>query len=350
MTTFGFATEGIELVRLFKDQVADRICKLAYLTPLSHKPTTTKLTQHLQVLITGPSQGGIGAETAISLAHAGPRMLLLAGRSLERIQPVIDTIHSINPSVTTKFIQTDLTSQASVRKAAQSILESPPDEIPRIDVLINNAAVMAGPLTRTPEDGHELQLAAAHLGHFTLTNHLVPKLADKARIVNVSSQGTKGGNVRFDDPNYLVRPREYVSFEAYGQAKTANVLFTIALNKRLASATRGIRSFSLHPGSVQTPLQRHIGTMDPAELQAAIKVILRDSGGAMPPTKTLQQGCATTLRAALDPDLDPAEGVFLHDCQVTTDITVVAPWALDEQGAEKLWTLSEELVGERFEW
>lgn len=294
------------------------------------------------VLITGPSEGGLGAETAISLAHGNPSLLILVGRNLSKIQPTINAIHAINPSIAVKFVSADLTSPKSVRQAANEILND--SSITHIDVLINNAAVMASPYELTA-DGFELQFATAHLGHFVLTNHLLPKLkvsTGQTRVINVSSKGSILGGIRWDDPNYVKGPDEYNAWTAYGQAKTANVLFTLALNKRLLSKT-GIRSYALHPGGIYTNLVRYMND----ELWEEAKQRVWKGGEV--PFKTLQQGCATTLRAALDPALEKEEGVFLSDCQLTNDSEIVAPWALDEGNAERLWGLSEELVGEKFE-
>ncbi|KAK3954510.1 short-chain dehydrogenase [Pseudoneurospora amorphoporcata] len=297
---FDLNTEGVDVVRHLQDRVSGRT-----------------------FLITGPSEGGIGAETAISLAHGNPALLILVGRTLTTIQPTIDAIHAVNPSISVKFIAADLTSLNSVREAACEILNDA--SITHIDVLINNAAVMASP--------YELTLkTSAGTGK------------PQTRIINVSSKGSiLGSGIRWDDPSFTRRPEEYNAWDAYGQAKTANVLFTLALNKRLLAKT-GIRSYALHPGVIYTNLLRY---MD-GELMEEMKQ--RAWKGQEISSKTLQQGCATTLRAALDPELEKeADGVFLKDCQFTKDPEIVAPWALDEGGAEWLWGLSEGLVGEKFE-
>ncbi|KAK3391005.1 hypothetical protein B0H63DRAFT_429793 [Podospora didyma] len=325
MSTYGFETEGIDLVRQFGDRVAGRT-----------------------FLITGPSQGGIGAETAISLAHGTPASLILVGRSLERIQPTMDAIRAINSSIDVKFVAANLASMASVRDAAQAILND--SSIPHIDVLINNAAVMACPYELT-EDGFELQLAAGHLGHFVLTNHILPKLLlarpGAARIINVSSLGNKAGGIVWDDPNFSKGVVAFDEWTAYGQAKTANVLFTIELNRRLlAHHGTGVRSYALHPGNIMTNLGRTL-TMD--LINAAMPRFFGEGVTEHPPMKTLQQGCATTARAALDPTLESEEGIWLVDCQLSTDPMWIAPWALDAAGAERCWALSEELVGEKFD-
>ncbi|KAI1211039.1 NAD(P)-binding protein [Annulohypoxylon truncatum] len=358
MSTYSRETEGLALVHKFADQVKGRTCK-------AHLPTSPNILPRLPILIylvllTGPSPGGIGAETLISLAAESPAQLILVGRSREKAQATIDAIKVVNASVATKFIEADLTSLASVRKAAQSILADP--EIPRIDVVINNAAVMATPFELTP-DGIELQLAASHLGHFLLTNMILPKVLAAAaagpggaRLVLLTSSGHRYSGVRFSDPNFA-EPGSYTPYDAYGQAKSAVILYAVALNRRLAlRGARGVRAYAVHPGSVQTNLQSHVMKLAPEELATMMdEVSMRVMGMPLAETRrqspwlTLQQGCATTLRAALDPDLVKQEGVYLQDCELTTDTKLVKEWATDPELAEKLWTLSEELVGEKFD-
>lgn len=284
----------------------------------------------------------------MSLAESGPAVLVLVGRSRQKCQPVVDAIARASPSTSVRFVEADLSSLASVRRAAQAILDD--GAVPAIDVVINNAAVMMCPLERTPE-GNELQFATGHLGHFLLTNLLMPKLLRRdgsARIVNVSSSGNKMGGIRWADPNFD-QAGSYSPIDAYGQAKTANVLFSVALNARLA-ARGAARAFALHPGSIATGLQVH---MTPEIRDEATKRLFAGHEGAeRPPLKTLQQGCATTLRAALDPDLPAHEGVFLNDCQLTTpsECPFLAEHAVVPEDAERLWDLSEKLVGQKFEF
>ncbi|KAB5535196.1 short-chain dehydrogenase [Coniochaeta sp. 2T2.1] len=329
---YGFETEGLELVNRFSDQVKDRI-----------------------FLITGPSAGGIGGETATSLAAGHPAMLILLGRSQSRVQPVIDAITSTSPSTTVKFVQVDLSVLPSVRAAAATILSDP--EIPRIDVLINNAAIMASPLARTPE-GFESQFASGHLGHFVLTNLLLlPKILAAGtaapgggrRIINVSSVGNRMHPVRWADPNWT-EPGSYDPWDAYGQTKTANILFTIALNRRLADAghtPEEVKAYALHPGSIPSNLQVHLNRA-PELREVAVRKTFRGGPNPIKSRKTLQQGCATTLRAALDPGLPGEEGMWLVDAELSTDPTWVESWSLDKGDAERLWELSEGLVGEKF--
>lgn len=293
-------------------------------------------------LITGPSEGGIGAETAISLAHGSPSTIILLGRSLPKIQPTIEAIHNINPSVRTKFIPVNLDSLVSVRTAAALILEDA--EIPVIDVIINNAAIMACPYSVT-EDGFESQFATNHLSHFLLTNLIMPKilLSASKRIVNVSSWGHVRSPIRFHDLDFS-KGENYDVWEAYGQAKTANILFSVGLNQKLGE--KGIKAFSLHPGSIVSGLQKFMTD----EMRDEGMRHLLDMGYEVPVRKSLQQGCATTLRAALDPGLGVEGGIYLNDCQVGVVGKDVMEFALDGGSARKLWVLSEEMVGEKFEY
>jgi NAD(P)-dependent dehydrogenase (short-subunit alcohol dehydrogenase family) len=321
MSQYGFSTEGTTIVSDFKDQVKGRI-----------------------ILITGPSQGGIGAETAISLAHGSPSTILLLGRSLPKIQPTIDAIHAINPSITTKFIPINLDSLSSVRAAATAILND--DSIPKLDVVINNAAIMACPHGLTT-DGFEVQLGTNHLSHFLLTNLLMPKIllaAPNARIINVASVGHLASDIHYEDPNFT-GGKDYVSWIAYGQAKTANILFSVGLNQKLAG--KGVRSFALHPGSIASGLQQYL---TPEMMTDALKEWAKMGRQLPQRRKNFQEGCSTTLRAALDPSLAQQKMVYLNDCQPSEDPEIVQPYAIDGENAEKCWAMTEEMIGEKFEY
>lgn len=310
--------------------------------------------------MTGPSKGGIGAETVISLAHGSPAMLVLLGRSLERVQPTIDSVAEINPNVKVKFFAVDLASLKSVRRAAQEILAD--GEIAQIDVAIDNAAVMACP-RQTTEDGFEYQLASNYLGHFVLTNTIMPKIVAGAagargsgRIVLVSSSGHRYNPFRIFDPNWN-DPGSYNEMGAYGSSKSAMNLYAVALNRRLAAA--GVRAYALHPGSILTNLQVHMNAAISGGDAARAMAVLDDGcwrimGKSMAAfraadvPKSLEAGCATTLRAALDPGLADQEGVYLEDTALTTDPRLIKEWATDPEFAERSWAVTEELVGEKF--
>ncbi|TGO60025.1 hypothetical protein BCON_0039g00560 [Botryotinia convoluta] len=242
------------------------------MSAFSRSSTGISVVQHFSslingktIVITGPSANSIGAETAISLAHASPSIILLAGRSEAKISPVIKEIHTLNPSITTHFVPLDLASQESIRKAA-SLINS---LVEKIDILINNAGVMAVPAYQTTEDGIELQFGCNHIGHFLLTNLILEKLLKagregRARIVNEG--------------------KDYDPWQAYAQSKTANVLFSSTLAARLKD--RNIQSFALQPGYVPTSnLQAHVTS----EMWSNVLQQISESSGGQEfePPKTL---------------------------------------------------------------
>ncbi|UNI18355.1 hypothetical protein JDV02_004628 [Purpureocillium takamizusanense] len=319
---FGFSTEGADVVRALRTKVEGKT-----------------------FLITGPTPGSIGAETAATLASGAPACIILVGRSLSSAQATIDRIRTTDENVKVKFFEADLSSLAAVRKAADAILASA--DIPVIHAVINNAGIMVPPFSLTV-DGFESQFAINHLSHFLLTNKLMPRLlatgaGGKARVVNVSSIGNCYGGINWDDVQFA--RGGYTPQRAYGQSKTAQVLFTVALNRRYGGARGGIESFALDPGSVQTGLAKHITAEIAADM--ALKITGKSLAEARAARrKTVQQGCATSLVAALDPTLEG--GIFLVDCEIANGPDAVAPWSLDEAAADRCWKLSEELVGETF--
>ncbi|KAI3332024.1 NAD(P)-binding protein [Xylariaceae sp. AK1471] len=327
--TYDRNTEGLDLVHKFADQIKGRI-----------------------FLITGPTPGGIGAETARSLAAESPAMIILVGRSQVKAKSTIDAIKDVNKNVKIKFIEAELTALKSVRAAAQTILDDP--EITKIDVTINNAGVMACPQMQS-EDKLDYQLAINHLSHFVLTNKIMPKIlaaGSGARIVSVCSSGHRYTGIRFEDPNFT-EPGSYKEFASYGQSKTANILFAVELNKRLAS--HGIRAYAPTPGSVSTNLAKYVEALGDKMVEifdeAAWKVngISIAESRVRDPIKTLQQGSASLIRAAIDPHLVKEEGIYIDDATLITDPKLIKPWATDPELAEKCWKLSEELVGEKFD-
>ena len=291
--------------------------------------------------ITGAA-GGLGSETARALAACGAS-LTLGVRSAEQGEEVADSIRSIVPAAQIDIAEFDLSVPETVRQAAKKWLEVHD----QLHLLINNAGVMACPLTRTP-NGWELQFAANHLGHFVLTGHLLPALlaAAPARIVNLSSAGHRGGNVNFDDLHY--ENRDYDKFDAYGQSKTANILFTRELDRRLMD--RGVRSYAVHPGVIMTKLARHMTPEDIQELMSKA-----EHGGRALTFKPVEAGAATTAFAATAPELEGRGGLYLEDCQVSQlAADEGAPrgyeaYAFDMDAAARLWSVSEELVGEQFD-
>jgi NAD(P)-dependent dehydrogenase (short-subunit alcohol dehydrogenase family) len=279
----------------------------------------------MNAIVTGGSSG-LGAETARVLAAAGARVVV-AGRS--RGTPELPA--------STEFEELDLALLTSVDAFVRRWNRP-------LHLLINNAGVMRTPFGRTA-DGFELQFGINHLGHFALTTGLLPALRDagEARVVVLSSRGHRRGDVDFDDPNYLSRP--YDPWEAYGQSKTANCLFAVALTRR------GIKANAVAPGSIQTNLMRHM----PHE-ELAARGWLDSAGnrinGPGPGWKTVEQGAATTVWAAVAPELQGVGGKYLDDCAIAQPWTgqgevpfgFFAPYALDPDHAERLWDLSEKLT------
>lgn len=246
-----------------------------------------------------------------------------------------------SPAATVELCELDLASLASVRACADRLLA---DGKP-LNVLIANAGVMACPQGATA-DGFETQFGTNHLGHFVFVNHLVPLVlaAAPSRIVVLSSSGHRFSAVDLDDPNFEHTP--YDPWNAYGRSKTANALFALALDKRLRD--RGVRTCSVHPGGIRTELGRHL---TPETTQQMMQRVQSTGNFKF---KTVEQGAATTVWAALIADPDLIGGRFCEDCGIaegTTDPAAmrgVRPHAQDPVAAEALWTRSEELVGEKF--
>jgi len=287
-------------------------------------------------VVTGASSG-LGVETARALASAGARVLLLA-RNKDKLQQVANNLRQDNPDAQIDLEIMDLADLDSVRLAAAVIAKN----YPVINILLNNAGVMACPLGRTAQ-GFEMQFGTNHMGHFLLTCLLVPTLADDARVVSLSSGGHKFGNMDFDDPNY--RQRDYEKWSAYGQSKTANALFAVGLDDRLKS--RGIRVFAVHPGVIMTELSRHMVQEDYQLLSASLPE------GQEMVFKSVEQGAATSVWAATSPELAGEGGIYLEDCQIAEASATganggVESYAVDHDAADRLWQLSENLVGQTF--
>lgn len=198
-------------------------------------------------MITGPSAGGIGAQAALDLARARPALLILAGRSESSVRPVTQALGKASPNTRVEFVPLDLASQASVRAAAAEI-KSRLGESGKIDVLVNNAGIFALPKFETTADGVEMQFGVNHLGHFLLTNLLMDRLrgGKGARVVNLTSSGFNEEGARLEDINWD-GGKKYHPLFAYMGSKHANVLFSMALAKRLPAGE--VASFSCHPGS-----------------------------------------------------------------------------------------------------
>jgi NAD(P)-dependent dehydrogenase (short-subunit alcohol dehydrogenase family) len=287
-------------------------------------------------VVTGGSSG-LGVETVRALAGAGARVLMLA-RDEAKLEGVAQALRSSDKQAQLDIEIVDLSDLDSVRRACAIILK----DYPPIDLLINNAGVMACPLGRTAQ-GFEMQFGTNHVGHFLFTCLLAPALVDGARVISLSSAGHKFGRLDFDDPNY--EQRDYEKWSAYGQSKTANALFAVGLDDRLKA--RGIRGFAVHPGVIMTELSRHMVPEDFELLQA------QAPKGEPMKMKTVEQGAATSVWAATAPELSGEGAIYLEDCHIGQtsapgDAGGVESYALDHSDADRLWAISEELVGQTF--
>lgn len=290
------------------------------------------------VFVTG-GYSGLGKETARAMAARGAEVIL-AGRDAAKLAEASGEIEQA-AGQRPHTIVCDLASLASVRACAAEAKQ----RFERIDILINNAGVMACPLQHTA-DGFEMQFGTNHLGHFVLTLHLLPLIerGGSKRIVNLSSRAHHMDEVHFDDPNF--ERRAYDKWLSYGQSKTANVQFAVALDRRLKS--RGIDVLAVHPGGIMTNLGRNLSEEDRAALMA--RVTASDRTFAW---KTVEQGAATSCWAATARELAGNGGAYCEDCHVAAidDRSAdggVRSYAVDAAKAEQLWALSEELVGESF--
>ena len=296
-----------------------------------------------RAIVTGAS-GGLGEETARALASKGAAVTMTA-RDIPKGEAAAAKIRESTGNSNVDVRALELADLSSVRAFAEGFLA----DHDKLDLLINNAGIMACPLMRT-DAGWEMQFATNHVGHFLLTCLLAPalKAAAPARIVNLSSAGHHLGPVDFDDPFF--ENREYDKWAAYGQAKSANILFSVGLEQRLGAA--GVHATAVHPGGIMTELGRHLSEEDIAAMVSRAGV--DDPEAFQAGFKSVPQGAATSVWAATSPDLEGRGGLYLEDCHVAGPgggglrEGGYADWALDPAGAKRLWSLSEKLVGEQF--
>ena len=298
-----------------------------------------------RILVTGVS-AGLGIETARALAARGATVVGTA-RDLAKARHATDAVDAAarQGDGTFELVALDLADLASVRSCADAVLQ----QGKALDVIIANAGVMASPAGRTV-DGFETQFGTNHLGHFVFINRLAAAIPAGGRVVSVASAGHRFADVDLDDPNFERTP--YAPFVAYGRSKTANVLFAVAFDRR--HRHRGIRAAAVHPGGVQTELTRHTDRAAEAELIRSINE--KNVAAGLPPFrhKSIPQGAATSVWAAVVADAADVGGRYCEDChvaEIATSPTLrrgVQPYALDQARADALWTLSEKMVGERF--
>lgn len=283
-------------------------------------------------IVTG-GYSGIGIEAVKALVAAGASVTVPARRP-EKAREELAGIPNVEVG------ELDLADLTSVKKFADSYVATGKP----LHMLINNAAIMANPETRVGPNW-ESQFATNHLGHYALTAGLALalKAAKGARVVSVSSTGHKLSPVMFDDIHYTSRP--YQKWPAYGQAKTANSLFAIELDRR--GEAHGVRAFAVHPGGIMTELQRHL----PKEEMIAFGWIDND-GKLNERFKTVEQGAATETWAATSPQLNGKGGLYCEDCDVAkltqpgeSRIAGVDPHAVDADAAKRLWQVSVEATG-----
>jgi NAD(P)-dependent dehydrogenase (short-subunit alcohol dehydrogenase family) len=298
-----------------------------------------------RVLVTGVS-AGLGVETARALAAHGAQVIG-AARDLTKAEAATAAVRADAANGGgLELVELDLASLASVRACADALLA---DGRP-FDVVIANAGVMATPYGRTA-DGFETQFGTNHLGHFVLVNRIASLIKSGGRLVNLASAGHRYSDVDLGDPNF--EATAYEPMIAYGRSKTANILFAVEFDRRRRD--RGVRATAVHPGGIRTELGRHI----PDRLEDLVAQINADLAAAGQPPfqfKTIPQGAATSVWAAVVAPADEVGGRYCENCHVSAVTEgVITPvsegvraYAVDPDRARALWAKSEEMVGERF--
>ncbi|MEP6799912.1 MAG: SDR family NAD(P)-dependent oxidoreductase [Lapillicoccus sp.] len=287
------------------------------------------LTGRLAVVTGGYS--GIGIEATRALTKAGAHVVVPARRP-DVAREQLAGVESAEVD------ELDLGDLGSVEAFAGRFLASGRT----IDIVIDSAAIMACPETRVGP-GWEAQFATNHLGHFALVNRLWSAIAPGgARVVSVSSTGHHRSPIRWDDIDFA---SDYDKWTAYGQAKTANSLFAVHLDA-LGQGV-GVRAFTLNPGGILTPLQRHLSI----EEQVEMGWIDEEGRPLNPGFKSPEAGAATMTWAGTSPQLEGMGGLYLEDCEVAVPWvdggprTGVKQWAVDPEQAARLWALSAERTG-----
>ena len=323
-------------------------------TPFGATSTTNEVLSGInlkgkRILVTGVS-AGLGVETARSLVAHGAQVVG-AARDLKKAAAATEQVRKDAAANGGSFelVELDLANLKSVRACADELLAKGQP----FDVVIANAGVMATPFGHTA-DGFETQFGTNHLGHFLLVNRIASLLRDGGRLINLSSAGHRYSNVDLNDPNFERTP--YEPFVAYGRSKTANILFALAFDRR--HRDRGVRAAAVHPGGIRTELGRYA---EPGRIEKVIEEINRQlaaQGRGPFQWKTIPQGAATSVWAAVVAKADHIGGQYCENCHVAEIVADDAPitavsegvrrYALDAKSAEALWNKSEELVGESF--
>jgi NAD(P)-dependent dehydrogenase (short-subunit alcohol dehydrogenase family) len=302
-----------------------------------------------RILVTGVS-AGLGVETARSLAAHGAHVVG-AARDLNKAKTATEQVRNDAAANggSLELVELDLANLKSVRACSDRLLA----EAEPFDVVIANAGVMATPFGHTT-DGFETQFGTNHLGHFVLVNRIASLIRDGGRLINLSSSGHRYSNVDLEDPSFEHTP--YEPFVAYGRSKTANILFAVAFDKR--HRDRGVRAAAVHPGGIQTELARYL---DASRMQKIVEQINQQLAAEGKPAfkfKTVPQGAATSVWAAVVAPADEIGSRYCENChvgQIVPDhVTITAisegvrGYAFDAENAEALWKKSEEMVGESF--
>jgi NAD(P)-dependent dehydrogenase (short-subunit alcohol dehydrogenase family) len=310
-------------------------------SPFGYRSTALEVIQGIDLagktaFVTG-GYSGLGTEVVRALASAGARVLVGARRVDKAAEDLADVAGAI------EIIALDLADPASIDACAAELAK----RTDRLHIVIDNAAIMACPLARDAR-GYESQFATNHLGHFQLIARLWPllKAANGARLVSVSSIGHRLNGLSIEDPNFA--HRDYDKWLAYGQAKSANALFALQLDK--LGAPHGVRAFAVHPGGIATPLQRHL-TMDEQKAMGWYD----EAGNVHPMFKSTAAGASTSVWCATSPLLDGMGGVYCEDCNIgamagpdSPPASGVWPHIRDEALAKALWDKSEEMTGVAF--
>ena len=290
-------------------------------------------------IVTG-GYSGIGLETTRALVAIGAKVIIPAKRTEVAVQNLEGIVSKEN------IVEMDLGNLNSVKKFTEDFKES----FGKLDLLINNAGIMACPETRIG-NGWESQFAVNHIGHFLLTKELMDTMAenDGARFVSLSSSAHSLTGILWDDIHF--RNNSYDKWMAYGQSKTASSLVAIEFHRRMVD--KGVSGFSVHPGGILTPLQRHL------QKEEMVALGWMDEDGSPSEMaknffKTTSQGASTTLWCATSSSLNGIGGVFCEDCDIAkrkneVDESLqryfgVADWAVDTEEASKLWDVTEKML------